>query len=63
MTLQIHLALGASPDYMAVQWATMDSDPFCTTGSDVQYGLSNDTLDMTASGDCFQFDVGVAQVV
>ena len=59
---QIHLALGASPDYMAVQWATMDSSPFCTTRSDVQYGLSEDALDKAASGDCFQFDVGVAQV-
>lgn len=57
---QIHLALGATPDYMAVQWATMDT--FCTGGSDAQYGIVPDDLPMMASGACFPFDLGTEQV-
>mmetsp|Transcript_8929 Transcript_8929/g.7968 ORF Transcript_8929/g.7968 Transcript_8929/m.7968 type:complete len:465 (+) Transcript_8929:3-1397(+) len=57
---QVHLALGRSPDTMAVQWATMDT--YCTTATNVQYGISESDLDNFVEGECYEFNVGNIQI-
>ena len=52
---QIHLALGKTPDTMAVQWAT--TDQYCTEGSLVQYGLSQSVLTTQVEGSCYKFSL------
>lgn len=57
---QIHLAVGRTPDYMAVQWAVIDE--FCTTGTYVQYGLSSDALTNQVYGLCYPFDLNSQKI-
>ena len=52
---QIHLALGKTPDTMAVQWAT--TDEFCTQRSLVQYGLNPSELTDQVEASCYQFSL------
>lgn len=59
---QIHLALGHSPDYMTLQWATYDQ--YCTTSSRVKYGTNLKNVDFfeIINGECFKFDLGYNEV-
>lgn len=43
----MHIALGATPDTLSVEWVTMDDVP-CTTGSTVLYGESQESLTMVS---------------
>ena len=48
---QLHLAASSSGDGMVVQWGTAeDTTLFCTSPSDVEYGLEPDSLNQTAAG-------------
>jgi len=65
---QIHVALGRSPDHMAVQWASavgVHASKLCARGGEaahVLYGLRGAARTHMASAECTSFNVGASQL-